>query len=70
MAHVGMSSTRSFVLQVRDGEGLAEDMFTIPKRSYYDTFDEAEASAQRRLNRGDVDRIEYSYVVDRDEVAD
>jgi len=55
----------TWVVEIRDGGGLSNDLFTKQQCNYYGTVEEAYEAAKRRLESDAVARIELSVVAKR-----
>ena len=64
IAYVSPAET-TWCVAVRDGTGLADGLFTVQQRNYYDTVEEAHEAAERRLEGGSVDEVRLSVVAER-----
>jgi len=68
VAYIQPSET-TWCVQIRDGTGLSDGLFTIPQRYYHESVEEAKEAAQRYVESGKVDRFELSVVAKRELVG-
>jgi len=64
VAYVQPAET-TWCVQIRDGTGLAEGIFTVSSRTYYDTVEEAHDAAKDKVSGGRADRLELNCVAKR-----
>jgi hypothetical protein len=64
IAFVSPSET-TWCVSVRDGTGLSGGLFTVNRRNYYETVEDANAAAERLQDEGSVDGVRLNVVAQR-----
>lgn len=65
VAYVSPSET-TWCVALRDGRGLADGFYTIPRRNYYETVEQAHEAAQRAVDDERADRYTMSMAAQRE----
>jgi hypothetical protein len=64
IAYVSPGETQ-WCVAIRDGTALADGLFTVRNRRYYETVEAAQEAAQRRKESGKVDEVRLNVIAKR-----